>query len=188
MSSFAPPRALGAAGVPPSQAMAARSPPSPPLRGARPTPAPRMLLACGSGTGGAPLVAPLLASFSAPFSAPSGTAAPGADPRGSSSAHLLGTRAGNSFGKLPFELFGHNSRGTQSSEQPGHKTRKEATASLRAADTTAASADAASCPPNGNVVSAWSPMTPPPRLGNVAPFSPPQKNCRTLCPSLWRKC
>ena len=95
----------------------------------------------------ATLVAPLVAPFGAPFRAPSGTAASGADPRSSSSAHLLGTRAGNSFGKLPCELFGHNSRGTQSSEQPGHKTRKEATASLRAADTTAASADAASCPP-----------------------------------------
>jgi hypothetical protein len=106
-----------------------------------------MLLAGGSGTGGAPLVAPLLASFSAPFSAPLGTAAPGADPRGSSSAHLLGTRAGSSFGKLPSESFGHNSRGTQSSKQPGHTPRKEAMASLREADTTAASADAASCTP-----------------------------------------
>ena len=147
VSSFAPPRALGAAGVPPSQAMAARLPPLPPLRGTRPTPAPRMLLAGGSGTGGAPLVAPLVALLVAPFSAPLGTAPPGANPRSSRSAHLLGTRAGNLLGKLASESFGHISCGTQSSEQPGHTPRKDATASLRAADTTATSADAASCTP-----------------------------------------
>ena len=49
------------------------------------------------------------------------------------------------LGKLASESFGHNSRGTQFSEQAGHTPRKEATASLRAADTTATSADAASC-------------------------------------------